>query len=124
MGHVNESQRSRAAARDRGLRRASRTTGAVAVGGVAATALAAVVFAQSPAGADTSPAVADDPPVLSSPAAPGPPAGATGDAPAPVQRSGSTRHARGGSGGQWLQPPATPVAPPVVAHSHVRSGAS
>ncbi|GAY13070.1 hypothetical protein [Pseudonocardia sp. N23] len=56
---MNESQRIRADARDRGLRRASTVTTRTAVGGVAATALAAFVLAQSPAGAQTPNAAAD-----------------------------------------------------------------
>lgn len=121
---MNESQRSRAAARDRGLRRATRTTGIVAAGGVAATALAAVVFAQTPTGTDADAAVLDNPPVAGSQATQEPPGPATDDAPAPARHSRSTHHATGGPTTQGLQPPATPVAPPVVRHSHATSGAS
>ncbi|ODU26957.1 MAG: hypothetical protein ABT15_17625 [Pseudonocardia sp. SCN 73-27] len=123
MEDVNESQRSRATARDRGLRRATRTTGIVAVGGVAATALAAVVFAQTP-GTDADAAVLDGQPVAGAQATQEPPGPATDDAPAPARHSRSTNHATGGSTTQGLQPPATPVAPPVARHSHATSGAS
>jgi len=108
---VNESQRSRATARDRGLRRATRTT------------LAAGVFAQTP-GTDADAAVLDGQPVAGAQATQEPPGPATDDAPAPARHSRSTNHATGGSTTQGLQPPATPVAPPVARHSHATSGAS
>lgn len=138
MGRVNESQRIRADARDRGLRRASTVTTWTAVGGAAATALAAFVLAQSPAGAQTSDAAADTiptAPTLGSQDSPGDvspgqsvnpdTAAPTTSIPAP-RRSHTTHHSSSGSAGQspsgqgasgqgasgqGLQPPAAPVAP-------------
>lgn len=121
---MNESQLSRADARDRGLRRASHTTGVLAAGGVAATVLAAVVFAHTATGTDAAAAVSADPPVAGAQATQAPSGPAAGDAPAPARHTRSTRHTPGGSSTQGLQPPATPVAPSVAHRSHVTSGAS
>jgi hypothetical protein len=114
---MNENQPARREARDRAVRRASRTTGWAAIGGVAATAVAAVVFAQSSASA----AVPVD-------------AGATASSRHPAIRGGLVAPPNGpqasdttGSGagsGPSLQPPAAAPQASSGGHAHTRSGAS
>ncbi|MFR9804565.1 hypothetical protein ACL02T_20100 [Pseudonocardia sp. RS010] len=132
---MDDLRRSRLDARDRGLRRASRTTGWAAVGGVAATAVAALVFARSPASADSEdPAPAPQPATTAAPVPGSAPttAGAPSTAP-PVRHHlgpGGTSGARStgsgsvGTGGSGLQPPATAPRPTSGRHAHVGSGAS
>ncbi|MCE3554208.1 hypothetical protein LWC33_22490 [Pseudonocardia sp. RS11V-5] len=136
---MDDLRRFRLAVRDRGLRRASRVTGWAAAGGVAATVVAAVVFARTPASADTEdPAPAAQPGVTSTPPTGTAPDPVPDAAAAPVPRTGAApstappvrHHARsttsggGASTGNVLQPPATAPQPVSGSHAHVSSGAS
>jgi hypothetical protein len=131
-------------ARDRALRRASVTTGWVAVGGIAVTAVAAVVFAQPSAAAATAtdpggsvsepdPSISTGPMQVPTPAAPLPAAPPSTSHAAHDADPGSVSSGSGGDGsgrrsssrsGSVLQPPAAAPQPSPARHAHISSGAS